>query len=56
MVFSLFHDQAAIERGFSVNKNCCSVNMIEDTIVAQRIICDTMSGQNCFQLPLHKKW
>merc|ERR1711874_824651 len=35
--------QAAIERGFSVNKNLSSTNMLQKTIVAQRIVCDGVS-------------
>lgn len=40
MVFTLSHGQAAIERGFSVNKETIETNMLEMTIVAQRMICD----------------
>ena len=40
MVFTLSHGQAEIERGFSVNKETIETNMLEMTIVAQRMICD----------------
>ena len=43
MILTLSHGQAAIERGFSVNKNLSSTNMLQKTIVAQRIVCDGVS-------------
>ena len=36
----LSHGQATVERGFSVNREVETVNMHEETIVAQRLICD----------------
>ena len=38
-MFSLFHGQSAVERGFSVNKETIDNNMLERTIVFHRIIC-----------------
>ena len=43
IILTLSHGQAAIERGFSVNKNLSSTNMLQKTIVAQRIVCDGVS-------------
>ena len=40
MLLALSHGQASVERGFSVNKDLCTVNMQEKTIVAQRRIYD----------------
>nr|XP_033478456.1 uncharacterized protein LOC117254354 [Epinephelus lanceolatus] len=39
----LSHGQATVERGFSVNKEVEADNMQEDTVVAQRMICDYVS-------------
>ncbi|KAF4109693.1 uncharacterized protein LOC131545972 [Onychostoma macrolepis] len=36
----LSHGQATVERGFSVNKEVEADNMQEDTVVAQRMMCD----------------
>ena len=41
MILCLKHGQAAVERGFNINKNLLQVNMTEVSIVAQRIIYDT---------------
>ena len=38
--FSLLHGQAAVERGFSINKDIIESNMSERTMIAQRMICD----------------
>ena len=45
MMFTLSHGQAAIERGFSINKEVLETNMSEKTIVAERIICDSVSKE-----------
>ena len=42
-MFSLFHGQSAVERGFSVNKETIDNNMLERTIVSRRIICDSVA-------------
>ena len=42
MVFCMFHGQAFVERGFSVNSDVIDHNMLESTIVAQRRICDAV--------------
>nr|XP_020460935.1 uncharacterized protein LOC109963032 isoform X2 [Monopterus albus] len=39
----LSHGQATVERGFSVNKEVEADNMQEDTVDAQRMICDYVS-------------
>lgn len=36
----LSHGQATVERGFSIKKEVEMCNMTEDTIVAQRLICN----------------
>ena len=43
MLFTLFHGQAFIERGFSVNKEVIGTNMLERTIVAHRTVCDAVA-------------
>jgi len=40
MLLVLSHGQAAVERGFSVNKPAEEVHLQRDTFVANRIICD----------------
>ena len=43
IILTLNHDQASVERGFSINKSLVQVNMKEETIVAKKIIRDYMS-------------
>ena len=45
MIFTLSHGQSSIERGFSINKNVSKTNMNEDTIIAERIICDGVMNE-----------
>ena len=40
MLLVLSHGQAAVERGFSVNKEAEEVHLQAETFVAKRIICD----------------
>jgi len=35
-IFILFHGNAAVEREFSINKECISENMKEDSLIGQR--------------------
>ena len=42
LIFTLSHGQSAIERGFSINKNVIETNMMEKTIIAERMICDSV--------------
>lgn len=37
-IFILFHGNAAVERGFSVNKECISENMKKELLIEQRHI------------------
>ena len=46
MILCLNHGQAAVERGFSVNKNLLQVNMTEASIVPQRMIYDHMISKD----------
>jgi len=52
----LSHGQATVERGFSVNKEVETCNMQEDTVIAQRLICDyvTVCG-GVLKVPLSKE-
>jgi len=36
----LSHGQAMAERGFSINKEVETCNIQEDTVIAQRVVCD----------------
>lgn len=38
----LSHGNAAVERGFSVNKECLVENLKEDSLVAQRVVHDAV--------------
>jgi len=44
MILTLSHGQASVERGFSTNKDVIVVNMLERTVVAQRVICDGINN------------
>ena len=44
MVLSLFHGNAYVERGFSINKEVLQNNMIEKSVVARRQVYDGVSG------------
>ncbi|KAJ8404028.1 hypothetical protein AAFF_G00343780 [Aldrovandia affinis] len=52
----LSHGQATVEWGFSVNKEVETCNMQEDTVIAQRLICDyvTVCG-GVLKVPLSKE-
>lgn len=47
------HGQASIERGFSINKDVLAPNMLEKTIIAQRLVCDgvasSLDEKKCLQ-------
>ncbi|KFM79355.1 hypothetical protein X975_09155, partial [Stegodyphus mimosarum] len=40
VIFILFHGQASVERGFSINKNIETKNRGENSYIVQRIVCD----------------
>ena len=56
-LFCLSHDQAAIERGFKVNKDCLVENLSEDSLIALRIVNDHMSSkqQNTADIPITRE-
>jgi len=43
-MLSLFHGNAAVERSFSINKECLVENLLEDSLVAQRVVYDAVSA------------
>ena len=45
-VMILSHGNAAAERSFSVNKECIVENQKEESLIAQRVICDAVSSMN----------
>lgn len=52
----LSHGQATVERGFSVNKEIETCNMQEDTLVAQRLLCDYVTRHGgVTKVPLTKE-
>ena len=42
MVFVLFHGQAGVKRGFSINKEILVENMQKESLISQRIVCDQL--------------
>ena len=56
-MFCLSHDQAAIEHGFKVNKDCLVKNLSEDSLIALRIVNDHMSSkqQNTADIPITRE-
>ncbi|KAJ8887188.1 hypothetical protein PR048_013403 [Dryococelus australis] len=44
LCFMLSHGNVSIESGFSVNKSLLVENLSEESLVAQRIICDTVKS------------
>ena len=42
VVFVLFHGQAGVERGFSINKEILVENMQKESLISQRIVCDQL--------------
>ena len=43
LIFILYHGNANVERGFSINKHCLSENLQEESLVARRMICEQVS-------------
>ena len=54
VVFTLSHGQAAVERGFSVNKEFLVENLQQTSFISQRLICDYVSNffKPIFEIPL----
>lgn len=44
IILCLSHGNAAVERGFSVNKQCLVENLKEDSLIAQRLVHDAVSA------------
>lgn len=40
----IFHGNAAVERSFSINKECLVENLLEDSLIAQRVVYDAVSA------------
>jgi hypothetical protein len=43
-ILTLFHGNAAVERSFSINKECLVENLLNDSLVAQRVVHDAVSA------------
>lgn len=50
IVFILFPSNSAVERSFSVNKECLVENLTEESLVAQRIVYDSLKEENNFDM------
>ena len=46
LLFCTTHGQAAIERGFNVNKDILSENLQESSLIAKRIVYDQIKARN----------
>lgn len=54
-ILTLFHGNAAVERSFSINKECLIENLMEDSLVAQRVTYDAvLSAGGVEALPIPK--
>lgn len=42
IIFTFFHGNSSLERGFSINKDCLIENLQEDSLIAQRLIYDKL--------------
>ena len=40
----MFHGNAAVERSFSINKECLVENLLNDSLIAQRVVYDSVSS------------
>ncbi|MBP1527239.1 MAG: hypothetical protein H9Q66_04895 [Spiroplasma ixodetis] len=49
-IFTFFSSQAAVERSFSVNKECLIENLQEDSLIGQRIVYDTIKEECAMDL------
>lgn len=43
IIFTFFHGNSSLERGFSINKDCLIENLQEDSLIAQRLIFDKLT-------------
>lgn len=43
-ILTMFHGNAAVERSFSLNKECLVENLLNDSLVAQRVVYDAVSS------------
>ena len=43
-ILTMFHGNAAVERSFSINKECLVENLLDDSLVAQRVVHDAVSS------------
>ena len=43
-VLSMFHGNAAVERSFSINKECLVENLMNESLVAQRVVYEAVSS------------
>ena len=46
LIFCLFHEQAATERGFKVNNDCLLINHSKQSLIALRIVKDHLNTKN----------
>ena len=53
-VLTLSHDQAAVERGFDVNKEAIVVNQLEESLVAQRFVYDGVRNRDIATMDISK--
>ena len=50
IIFILFPSNSEVERGFSVNGECLVPNLLEDSLIAQRVVYDSIRHEGDFDL------
>jgi hypothetical protein len=43
-MLTIFHGNAAVERSFSINKECLVENLLQDSLIAHRVVYDAVSA------------
>ena len=54
-ILTLSHGQASIERGFSINKDAIVENQKESSLIAQRLVYDSIKNVNLEEMEVSKK-
>lgn len=55
IILVLSHGNSEVERGFSVNKEVTVENLMEESLVSRRIICQYVAGKNVGELTIPKE-
>ena len=55
LCFILSHGNASVESGFSVSKHLLVENLLEESLVSQRVICDSIKPVSYTHLDVYKR-